>query len=318
MGEALIRATGRGLRCRVLMDDIGSKQGLKNLAPKLRTAGIEVLALLPSGFLRRNAARFDLRNHRKVAVIDNSIGYTGSQNIVDPAFVPGHPNEELLARLTGPVVAQLQAVFLADHYFETDKVPAFRDHFPDLPLTGQSPAQVIPSGPGYLHENGQEFIVTLLYAARHRVVITTPYFVPDDVVLQALRSATLRGVAVHLVVSKHANQLLTQLAQRSHYEALLEAGVEIHLYEPRFLHAKHLTVDDEIVLLGSTNMDIRSFALNAEINLVVYDSTVVRAVRKIQERYFAQSETLTFAVWQRRPLGEKVMQNCARLADSLL
>jgi cardiolipin synthase len=318
VADALLRAAGRGVRCRVLMDAIGSKRGLRSLAPRLREAGIEVRAMLPAGFFRRNAARFDLRNHRKIAVFDNHIGYTGSQNIVNPEFVPGYPNEELMARLTGPIVAQLQAIFLADHYFETDEAPVYQEHFQDLPPTGRSPAQLIPSGPGYPRENGQEFIVTLLYAARRRVVITTPYFVPDETVLQAMRSATLRGVAVHLIVSKHANQLVTQLAQRSHYEELLEAGVAIHLYEPRFLHAKHLTVDEDIALLGSTNMDIRSFALNAEINLVVYDPAVVQAIQKIQERYFLQSESLTDAGWRCRTLWEKVLQNSARLADSLL
>lgn len=318
VGDALLRAAGRGVRCRVLMDAIGSKKGLRNLGPRLRDAGIEVRALLPAGFFRRNAARFDLRNHRKIAVFDNHIGYTGSQNIVNPEFVPGHPNEELMARLTGPVVAQLQAIFLADHYFETDEAPVYQEHFQDLPPTGRSPAQLIPSGPGYPRENGQEFIVTLLYAARRRVVITTPYFVPDETVLQAMRSATLRGVAVHLVVSKHANQLVTQLAQRSHYEELLEAGVAIHLYEPCFLHAKHLTVDEDIALLGSTNMDIRSFALNAEINLVVYDPAVVRTIQEIQERCFLHSESLTADGWRCRSRWEKVLQNSARLADSLL
>jgi cardiolipin synthase len=316
--DALVRAAGGGVQCRVLMDAVGSKHGLRKLGPRLRKSGVEVQAMLASGFFRRNTARFDLRNHRKVAVIDNCVGYTGSQNIVNGVFVKGFPNEELLARLTGPIVTELQAVFLADHFFETGQPVEYQDHFPALPATGQSPAQLIPSGPGYGRENGQEFIVALLYAARERVVITTPYFVPDEPVLQAIRSATLRGVQVHLVVSLHANQRLTQMAQRSFYETLLESGVHIHLYRPRFLHAKHMTVDDDIAMLGSTNMDIRSFALNAEINLVVYDPAVVRAMSQVQERYFANSETLSAEVWQRRPLIQKVLQNSARLADSLL
>jgi cardiolipin synthase len=316
--EALERAAKRGIRCRVLMDAVGSKRGLRQLGPRLRRAGVEVTAMLQAGFFRRNAGRFDLRNHRKIAVIDNRVGYTGSQNIVNAAFVPGHPNEELFARITGPVVAELQAVFLADHFFETDQALDYQDHFPDLPPAGVSPAQVLPSGPGYGRENGQEFIVALLYAARQRVVITTPYFVPDEPVLQAIRAATLRGVQVHLIVSMHANQTVTQFAQRSFYELLLESGVVLHLYQPRFLHAKHITVDEDIVLLGSTNMDIRSFALNSEINLVVYDRAVTRELAAIQERYFANSTILTKEVWQRRPLTSKVLQNSARLLDSLL
>jgi cardiolipin synthase len=318
VADALARAARRGVECRVMMDAVGSKHGLRGLAPGLRKEGVEVQEMLPAGLFRRSTARFDLRNHRKIAVMDGCIGYTGSQNIVNPAFVKGYPNEELLARVTGPVVAQLQAVFLADHYFETDQPLTYQDHFPQLPATGPSPAHLLPSGPGYGRENGQEFIAALLYAARHRVVITTPYFVPDEPILQSIISATDRGVEVHLVVSMHANQLVTQWAQQSFYETLLECGVAIHLYEPRFLHAKHLTVDDDIALLGSTNMDIRSFALNAEINLVVYDPSVVSRMKEVQQRYFAHSERLSAQVWKRRSLARKVLQNSARLADSLL
>jgi cardiolipin synthase A/B len=319
VGEALIRAAKRGVQCRVLMDAVGSSGGLKRLAPVLRSGGIEVLEMLPVGLFRRNTARFDLRNHRKIAVIDGTTGYTGSQNIANPEFVMGYPNEELMVRLTGPVVAQLQAMFLADHYFETGAVLDRRDLFPDLVRAGNSPCQLVPSGPGYLRENGRELIIAMLYAARERIAVTTPYFVPDEPFLHAVCAARLRrGVEVHLVLSMHANQMITQFAQRSYYDDLLEAGIEIYLYRPHFLHAKHITIDDEIALVGSTNMDIRSFALNAEINLVVYDRSVVRELRRLQESYFANSEHLNAEAWKKRPLVDRVVQNTARLMDSFL
>jgi cardiolipin synthase len=319
VADSLARAISRGVKCRVLMDALGSKRGLQHLAPEMRARGIEVIALLPFGPFRRNAARFDLRNHRKLAVIDGRIGYTGSQNIVDPGFVKGYPNEELMVRLTGPVVAQLQSVFLADRYFETGKVPDEQDLFPPLVSVGNSPTQLVPSGPGYRSENGRDLIISMLYAARQSVIITTPYFVPDEPFLQAIRAARQHGgVEVHLVLSLHANQHITQLAQQSYYEDLLEAGVEIHLYRQRFLHAKHLTIDDDIALIGSTNMDIRSFALNAEINLLIYDSAIVRELRVVQQRYFADSLNLKPADWIKRPLPAKVVQNTARLMDSFL
>ncbi|HZQ47346.1 MAG TPA: cardiolipin synthase [Verrucomicrobiae bacterium] len=318
VADALARAVKRGVQCRVMMDAVGSKPALSRLAPQMRIDGIEVQSMLPVGFFRHNAARFDLRNHRKIAVIDGCTGYTGSQNIVDGHFVDGYPNEELHLRLTGPVVVQLQAVFLADHYFEAGGQLEQPELFPDLPTAGESIAHVIPSGPGYQHENAQELMVTLLYSARGRVVITTPYFVPDEPFLQAVRSAVLRGVEVNLVVSEHANQLVTQFAQRSYYDELLTAGVKIYLYRPRFLHAKHLSIDGDIVLVGSTNIDIRSFALNAEINLLIYDSKVAATLRAIQENYFANSHLLTAAEWKKRPLTTRTLQNMARLADSLL
>jgi cardiolipin synthase A/B len=319
VAESLARAVSRGVKCRVLMDAFGSKRGLQHLASEMRASGVEVTALLPFGPFRRNAARFDLRNHRKLVVIDGRIGYTGSQNIVDPGFVKGYPNEELMVRLTGPVVAQLQSVFLADRYFEIGKVPDEGDLFPPLVSVGNSPTQLVPSGPGYRSENGRDLIISMLYAARQSVIITTPYFVPDEPFLQAIRAACQHGgVEVHLVLSLHANQRITQLAQQSYYEDLLEAGVEIHLYRQRFLHAKHLTIDDDIALIGSTNMDIRSFALNAEINLLIYDSAIVRQLRAVQQRYFADSLSLKPADWSKRPLPARVVQNTARLMDSFL
>ena len=318
VADALVRATARGVKCRVLMDAVGCKRALRRLAPIMRAKGIEVTALLPVGLFRRNAARFDLRNHRKIAVVDGRIGYTGSQNITNGQFVAGFPNEEMVVRVAGPAVWQLQAVFLADRYLETNTLLEGPESFPEPGQAGEAIAQVVPSGPGYRRENGQELMITLLYAARARVVLTTPYFVPDEPFLAALLSAARRGVAVHLVVSAHANQTLTQLAQRSFYDELLAAGVNIHLYEPRFLHAKYMTIDHEVALIGSANIDIRSFALNAEIEIMFYDARVVAELRRIQERYFAHSTLLTTEEWARRPLVAQTLQGIARLADSFL
>jgi cardiolipin synthase len=318
VAEAVIEAARRGIECRLLLDAVGSRRGVRKFGDAFRAAGVEVVEMLPVGLFRRNAARFDLRNHRKIAVIDGVIGYTGSQNITDAVFVPGYPNEELMLRVSGPIVAQLQAVFLADRYIETDTTLELEKMFPNLAERGDAIAQIVPSGPGYGRENGQELMITMLYAARKRVVLVTPYFAPDDPFLQAVRAAERRGVEVHLVVSMHSNQRLTALAQKSYYEELLADGVEIHLYEPRFLHAKHLTIDDEIALVGSANLDIRSFALNAEINLVIYDRTVVAGLRQIQERYFAHSHQLTLEEARARSPFKRTLQSVARLADSLL
>jgi cardiolipin synthase len=318
VAEALARAAQRQVQCRVLMDAVGSKPALRHLAPKMRAQGIEVEAMLPVNLFRRNAARFDLRNHRKIAVIDGAIGYTGSQNLVNAGFVKNYPNEELTLRVTGPVVVQLQAVFLADKYFETGGLLEHPELFPNLPPVGDAVAQVVPSGPGYQRENGQELMVALLYSARERVVITTPYFVPDEPYLQAVRSAVQRGVEVSLVLSQHANQLVTQMAQRSYYDELLTAGVSIYLYQPRFLHAKHLSIDDHTVLIGSTNIDIRSFALNSEVNLLIFDPATAARLRDLQQNYIANSQLLTAAEWGKRPLTTRTLQGIARLADSLL
>ncbi|HEY2424089.1 MAG TPA: cardiolipin synthase, partial [Chthoniobacterales bacterium] len=294
VADALKRAAKRGVVCRVLLDAVGSRVALNQFGPELREAGVEVRSMLPVGLFRRKGERFDLRNHRKISVIDGTTGYLGSQNIADPTFVKNFPNEELVVRFTGPVVSQLQATFLGDHYLETEEVLDRAELFPDLKPAGDSAAQLLPSGPGYGQENGRELIISMLYEARRRVVITTPYFIPDEPFLNAICAAGQReNVQVHMVVSKHANQLISQLAQRSYYDDLLEAGIQIHLYRPHFLHAKLLTIDDHVALTGSTNMDIRSFALNAEINLLIYDRQVVEQLKVVQEDYFRNSDLLT-------------------------
>jgi len=319
VADALKRAAKRGVICRILLDAVGSRIALNQFGPELREAGVEVRSMLPVGLFRRKGERFDLRNHRKISVIDGTIGYLGSQNIADPTFVKNFPNEELVVRFIGPVVSQLQATFLGDHYLETEEVLDRAELFPDLKAAGDSAAQLLPSGPGYGQENGRELIISMLYEARRRVVITTPYFIPDEPFLNAICAAGRReNVQVHMVVSKHANQLISQLAQRSYYDDLLEAGIQIHLYRPHFLHAKLLTIDDHVALTGSTNMDIRSFALNAEINLLIYDRQVVEQLKVIQEDYFRNSDLLTREQWSKRSVLEKVAHNTARLMDSFL
>jgi cardiolipin synthase len=284
----------------------------------LRAAGADVVAAMPVGPLRRNTARADLRNHRKIAVIDRAIGYVGSQNLVGAEFVRGYPNEELMGRVLGPVVIQLDALLLADRYEETEQQLTLPDapRYPEP--AGTTAAQVLPSGPLYPYENPQALLCSLLHGASERVVITTPYFVPDEPFLVALETAAVRGAEVHLVVPERSNKPVTQWAQRSHYERLLQAGVRIHLYAPHFLHAKHLTVDGRIAVIGSVNIDIRSFALDSEVSLLVYDRVVVQALEAIQARYFAGSRELSRDDWRRRPALAKIAENTARLADSLL
>lgn len=315
---ALIRAQKRNVVCRLMADAVGSRRGIDRFHRALKAAGVELVPLMRAGFLRRNAARFDLRNHRKLAVIDGRIGHIGSQNIVDPYFIRDHPNEELVARVTGPVVTQMQAMILSDYFFETGFVLSEEEYLSPVPPIGRSPAQMVPSGPGYQRENGKELMLELLYSARENVTLITPYFVPDEPFLQAMQSAARRGVDVHLIVSKQANQVLSQFAQRSYYEEILTAGVHIHLYRPHFLHAKHLRVDHDVALIGSTNIDIRSFALNAESSLLVYDRIVVARLRAIQDRCIRDSDELYLEEWRKRRTSSKVLQNLARLCDSLL
>jgi cardiolipin synthase len=316
--DALARAVRRGVTCRVLADALGTRRWRKSLNQKLASAGVEVHHLLPVQWLRRHSARADLRNHRKIAVIDGLVGFTGSQNIVAPDFKPGITYQELVVRITGPVVLQLQAVFVADWFLETEQVLDSSAIFPPPSTPGNCIAQLLPSGPDFPAMNVQLLIVGLIHGARERVFITTPYFIPDDALLQALHTAALRGVEVHLLVSSVADQFLVSRAQRSYYTELLQKGVHVHLFHGKLLHAKHMSIDGVIALIGSSNMDIRSFLLNSEVTLAIYDAGVVAQLRQEQELTLEQSESLIIEKWGQRPLGEKVVQNLARLVSPLL
>lgn len=314
--DALQRASARGVRCRLLLDAVGAKPGLRAFARPLRKAGVDVRAMLAGGLKWRSLSRMDLRNHRKLALIDRRIGYVGSQNLAEATFVPGHPNRELVARVEGPVVRQIAALFASDWLIETGERLAMGE----FPPSGRdaTPAQLLPGGPAYPFENARNVVVALVQRARRRVVLVTPYFVPDDMTLGALRVAALSGVDVQLVLSQSNNQHLTRWAQRSYYDELLKAGVRIALYRPCFLHAKHLSVDDEVALIGSINLDIRSFALNAEAGLLCYDAAVVARLREVEADYLADAQLLDLHDWRRRPRWHRSVEGVARLADSLM
>jgi len=318
--DALVRAAGRGIAVRVLMDAIGSRQGLKHLGPLLRDAGAEVVSLMPLRLWGPNAARFDLRNHRKLVVVDGACAYFGSQNIVSARANRGMVNEEMLVRATGPIVRHLHAVLLGDRYLETGTLPAESDDLTPAPPSNavDGLAQVVPSGPGYNEGTAEAVMIALMYGARTRVVLTSPYVIPSEPFLSAMCSAARRGVAVDLIVDAESNKPMVQLAQQSFYDVMLRAGVSIHRHHGSFLHAKHMSVDDDVALIGSSNLDIRSFALNAEISVLIYDRAVVADLHRIQETYLAHCDLVTREERAHLRIGRRALENMARLTDSLL
>jgi cardiolipin synthase len=317
VADAVLRAASRGATCKVLMDGMASAPGLAKLAPALRAGGVEVISLLRPGTRR---ARRDLRNHRKIAVLDGQVGYTGSQNLVDASNYKGRglTYEDLMVRVEGPVVRQLEAILLTDRYLETGKGLDGSTRFPDTREVGLVKAQALPSGPTYEVENNERTFVQMLYGARRRIVVTTPYFVPDRPFVDAMQAGAARGVEVHLITPEQADQWLVRLAQESYYAELLAADVKIHLYRPRFLHAKHISVDDDLCAIGSSNLDMRSFALNEEDMLFFYDEGVVADLARIQDRYIRDSTLLEKKAWEQRSPLRRTAQQLARLVDSVL
>lgn len=323
VGEALLRARRRGVVCRVLLDAAGSRLFFRSgLCRALQEADVAVVPLMPVNPLRAMVARMDLRNHRKLCVVDGRVGYTGSHNLSEPRY----PTKERYGdwidasvRLTGPVVHELQEVFLHDWVYSTGQKPDEEAVFP-LYETGEQDvvAAVMATGPTTPEAPLMDVVLQTLRMSQSRVVLTTPYFVPDDALLAAMRSAARRGVEVILVVPEHSDQWIVQAAGRSHYGYLLENGVQIHEYPGALLHAKTLTMDREFAMIGSANLDMRSFALNFELSLLVYDTDVASELHFLQTDYIGRCTPLTLERWRKRGWGTILGDNVAKLVTPLL
>ena len=321
VAEALARAEQRGVQCRVLVDAAGSRRLIGSLPRYFAEHGIECHWVLPVNPIRSRLARVDLRNHRKLAVIDGRIAYTGSQNIVDANY--GHDDmawHDLMIRLTGPAVTHLQTVFLEDWYSTTDDVLEDPNLLcvPKLPGEGDISVQVVPSGPIYPTDALQNLVVQAIYSAQRRLILTSPYFVPDEPALLALKVAVMRGAQVDLVVPCRCDHPVVTAAGRAYFDELLEAGVNIHLYRDGLLHSKTMTVDDAFAMIGSANFDIRSFNLNFELNLLLYGPAITAKLRFLQQHYIQQSDPLTLASWRRRSHGQVMLDDAAKLLSPLL
>ncbi len=320
VAEALIGAARRGVMCRVLADAVGSRRLFRHLAPALRRQGVRIFPVLPAPLWRIPFSRLDLRNHRKLAVIDGAVAFAGSQNIVEASY--GHKRagiwHDLMARITGPVVRQLQGIFLEDWFYETGEMLEDAALFPSSPAAGPAAVQVVPTGPNLATELFQDLIVRAIFLARKRVVITSPYFIPNEAMLLALRLAALRGVQVDLVLPKRSDHPIVTAAGNFYCEYLMRHGARVFLFQPGMLHAKTLTIDDELAMFGSANYDIRSFSLNFELNLFVYAEEAVREMRRLQQNYLDQSRPASLDQWPGRTLAGRLKMNLAKLFSPLL
>lgn len=344
--DALERAQARGVRVRLLYDQVGTFRypGYRKMKRRLNEAGVEWHRLYSIWPWQGGWQRVDLRNHRKLVVVDGRVAWMGSQNLIERGYHRGRARygsrdqqwQDLMVRLDGPIALGVDGVFRSDWFAETDVIPDdgpspsadLLNTEPDLDIappqdqanTGATDdlydCQLIPSGPGYEHENNLRIFTQLLYQARNRVVITSPYFVPDDSMLYAITTAVQRGVSVDLHVSEQGDQFFTHHAQQSYYEQLLRAGVRIWLYEQPFvLHSKTMTVDDGVTLVGSSNMDMRSFTLNAEMMLMVYGREFTERMRHVEESYRARSTELSLVDWMSRPRWRFWLDDLCRLTS---
>jgi cardiolipin synthase len=326
VADAVADAARRGVHCRVLVDALGSKGFVRSPRwRQLRDAGVEAQAALQDvprlGHLA--VGRVDLRNHRKIVVIDNRIAYCGSQNCADPAFrvKPRFaPWIDILLRCEGPAVRQLQYLFLASWTAETGEA------LPALPSAAPAPerfhdgatALMFGTGPTTRENAMSDMFVASMYAARRELLITTPYFVPDEAILRALCAAPRRGVRTTIIFPARNDSWLVGCASRSAYADLLDAGVAVHEYPLGLLHTKSMSIDGEIALLGSANMDRRSLELNFENNLLVADAAVVQTIRARQLGYLSVSHAVSADTVKAWPLQTRLVQNAVGMMSPVL
>jgi cardiolipin synthase A/B len=322
--EALKRAAARGVTCRVMADGLGSRIMIESEHwSAMRDARVQPTIALPIGnlLLRPLLGRIDLRNHRKIVVIDDWITYCGSQNCADPEFrikAKYAPWVDALIRFEGPIARQNQYLFASDWMAQEDE--DLRDLLLRPVPSGQSgfAAQVIGTGPTVRNSAMPEVFETLMYTARDELFITTPYYVPDEAMQTALCASAYRGVKTTIILPMRNDSFIVQAASRSYYADLLTAGVRIFEYKGGLLHTKSLTVDGEITLIGSANMDRRSFDLNYENNILFHDRALTAEMRLRQDAYLAKSQEVTVEMVARWPITRRLWNNSIAMLGPVL
>ena len=326
VADTISAAARRGVTCRVMVDALGSRDFIRGPRwRQLREAGVHLLAALQDIPRLGHTAvgRIDLRNHRKLVVIDNRIAFCGSQNCADPQFrvkARYAPWIDVLLRCEGPVVRQAQHLFLGTWIAETG------EDLYGLPAAAPEPeryddgvvAQMFGTGPTTPGNQMSDSFVSALYAAEHELIITTPYFVPDEALFRAVCAAPRRGVTTTLIVPARNDSPLVAAACRSAYPDLLRSGVRLFEYPLGLLHTKSITVDARITLVGSANMDRRSLELNFENNLLVLDPRVTATIRERQLGYLSQSTIVKAETVEDWPFHVRLVDNVIGMASPVL
>lgn len=325
---ALERATARGVKVRLLFDHVGSWKypGYLSLGRRLTDIGVDWHLMLPLQPWRWRFRRPDLRNHRKLVIIDGRVGFMGSQNLIADTYLLRRNIKQnrhwidIMVELTGPIVASMEMVFAVDWYQESGENVAI-----EAPIIGDASAenilQLVPSGPGYTTEPNLRIFNTVVHHAKERIILCSPYFIPDESLLEAITTACYRGVQVDLLVNEKSDQFMVGHAQSSYYQGLLEAGVNIHLYRaPAVLHSKFMVADphdDAVAIMGSSNMDMRSFGLNYEVSLMTARGVLIDQLTDLTEVYIKASRPLPLSEWSERGFWRRYIDNAMRLTSAL-
>lgn len=273
--ELLIRKAKEGVDVKILYDDVACWRFKihRDFLNELKAAGVKCAAFLPTK-LPLLGGQLNYRNHRKIAVIDGKIGYTGGLNIGDEYMGLnkkfGYWRDSHI-RIYGAGVHMLQMIFLIDWYLTTNEIISDKEYMPDLPHCGEVALQVVGTGPDSQWEDIHYAFFSAISQAKKRVYIETPYFIPDESILKAIKTAALSGVDVRIVFPQKIDHFIVNIASYSYFDEVLDAGARVFLYQKGFIHSKVVIVDDEMASIGSSNMDLRSFMLNFEVNTFIYE-----------------------------------------------
>lgn len=318
--EILIRKARTGVKVKVIYDAVGCWRLSKKYIKELRDNGVKIFPFLPVVLPFINN-RLNYRNHRKIVVIDGKVGFLGGLNVGDE-YLGYHPTlgkwRDTHLELKGTAVHFLQVIFLLDWEFVSGETLSDKAYFPETRNFSGKLIQIAASGPDSDWETVHQSYFALINSAQKSIKITTPYLIPDDGILLALKTAALSGIDVKIIMPGKPDKKLVYWASQSYFDELLEAGVEIYLYKPGFIHAKVISVDGEVASLGSANLDIRSFQLNFEVNAMIYNKDLLKDIDQAFVMDLSQSDKVSGSDFANRPLTHKMMQSAARLLSPIL
>lgn len=326
--NTLIMAAKRGVQCRLMLDSVGCSNFFNSSYPEImRKAGVNIVKALHINPLYIFLRRIDLRQHRKMILIDGNISYTGSMNMIDPTLFKKNVGVgqwiDIMVRIHGPITSAMSIIFSSDWKIETG------EHiFPSLSntnITINNPLQslghtiqIIPSGPEPPEDIIHQVLLISLYTARKKIIITTPYLVPSDDISRAICTAAQRGVEVHIIIPQHNDSILVKWASRAFFSELLEAGVFIHQFKNGLLHVKSILIDQQLSLIGTANLDIRSLWLNFEITLVIDSKDFSKDLEKLQHNYITHSILIDPKKWEKRPYWKRIIEHLFYFLSPLL
>ncbi|MEJ1240328.1 cardiolipin synthase [Chryseolinea sp. T2] len=323
--EVLIRKAGEGVKIRFIYDDFGSRSIRHSIAKQLRAAGVETFPFFRITFMAL-ASRLNYRNHRKIIIVDGEKGFVGGINVSDRYINNGGQRgsywRDTHLMIEGPGVAYLQYLFIGDWNFcSGQKIQNVRQYFPDYKLVerpGDKVVQIAASGPDSAHPTILYSLLFALHQAEDEILITTPYLIPDQSIMDAIVVAALGGVTVKVLVPAITDSKLVGWAARSYYESLLSAGVKLYAYQKGFIHAKTMVVDRKLAIVGTANMDYRSFDLNFEVNALVYDTSLATSLATVFENDLNDATEIDPTEWVRRSISSRLPEKIARLVSPLL